>query len=81
MSGSVNGFYNPRGMSPLERAKMDNAYAEMQARKFTKDNIPKGGLFIANDVLYQATQALPKGTEIKPGVNCTIKSLEEIGGN
>lgn len=46
-----------------------------------KDNIPKGGHFIANDVVYEAVTAIPRGAAILPGVNCFPVSLDDmIGG-
>lgn len=58
-----------------------NSEAEMRTDMTVRDNINKGGYFILHDVLYQAIQALPKGTEARPGKNCVAKSLNELGGN
>ena len=58
------------------QSDMETAQNDMTVR----DNVPKGGLFILHDVLYQAAQALPKGTEAKPGRNCMVKSLSDLGG-
>ena len=42
-----------------------------------KDNYAKGSYFVLHDEVYQATRAVAKGTEIKPGYNCVKKSLNE----
>ena len=42
-----------------------------------KDNYAKGSYFVLHDEVYQATRAIAKGTEIKPGYNCVKKSLNE----
>ena len=48
----------------------------------SKNNVAKGGYFILHDVCYQAIRAIPKGTEVVPGVNCIQKDINEmIGGN
>ena len=54
--------------------------AEMANDMTARDNYPKGSYFIMHDVLYLAIQAIPKGTEVKPGKNCVIKSLNELNG-
>lgn len=42
-----------------------------------KDNYAKGSYFVLRDEVYQATRAIAKSTEIKPGYNCVKKSLNE----
>lgn len=42
-----------------------------------KDNYAKGSYFVLHDEVYQATKAITKGSEIKPGYNCVKKSLNE----
>ena len=43
-----------------------------------KQNYPKGTYFVLHDVVYQAVRAIEKGTEVKPGYNCIMKSLEDL---
>ena len=63
---------------PIEVQGIINRTAMEMADMSVKDNISKGGYFILHDVVYQATIALPKGTEAKPGQNCTVKSLNDL---
>lgn len=42
------------------------------------DNIPKGGHFILNDTVYEATDPILKGASVRPGWNCFIVSLDDI---
>ena len=63
---------------------MDNLKAEMAEQKrladdmTVKDNISKGGYFVMHDIVYQATTALPIGTEAIPEQNCVVKSLNDL---
>lgn len=45
---------------------------------YAQTDIPKGGLFIAHDTVYRATEAILKGAEIRPGRNCDKTTLNEI---
>ncbi len=63
--------------------ELNQAWAEIERQRndmTVKGNVPKGGLFILHDVIYQAVRALPQGTEAKPGDNCVAKSLNEMNG-
>ena len=64
-----------------EEAMLAN-YLENGGMK-AKDNYPKGTYFILHDVCYQALQSIPKGTEVKPGINAAERNLNELmnGGN
>lgn len=77
MNARATSFYSPRPMSPADRARLDNLLAE-QASMAVKENIPEGGYFILHDTVYEATDAIPKGEEAKPGKNCIARNLNEI---
>lgn len=77
MNARATGFYSPRSMSPADRARLDNLLAE-QANMAVKENIPEGGYFIMHDIVYEATDAILKGEEAKPGKNCVERNLNEI---
>ena len=62
---------------PMSIAKIREAIADLTSMA-AKDNYPKGSYFVLHDVVYQATRAIAKGTEVKPGYNCVKKSLEDL---
>ena len=43
-----------------------------------KENYAKGAFFVMHDKVYQATRAIEKGSEVKPGYNCAQKTLEDL---
>ena len=45
-----------------------------------RENIPKGNYFIHHDTLYIAISPIAKGMEIKPGINCVAKSINDLNG-
>ena len=67
----------PAPERPMTVAEMRAAIAELQSMK-AKENYAKGAFFVLHDVIYQATRAIVKGTEVKPGVNCVQKSLGDL---
>ena len=43
-----------------------------------RDNISQGSYFVLHDEVYQATDPIVKGSEIRPGRNCEKKALDDI---
>ena len=58
-------------------AEMREAIAELTSMT-AKDNYTKGSYFVLHDIVYQATRAIVKGSEVKPGYNCIQKSLGDL---
>ena len=54
--------------------------AAMQTDMTARENIPEGNYFIHHDTLYIAIEPIVKGTEIRPGINCMAKSLNDLNG-
>lgn len=67
----------PQPERPMTVAEMRAAIAELTSME-AKDNYAKGSFFVLHDVVYQATEPILKGKEIKPGRNCIKKSLEDL---
>ena len=62
---------------PMTVAEMRAAIASLTSMN-AKENIAKGAFFVLHDTVYQATRAIVKGTEVKPGYNCVQKSLGDL---
>lgn len=43
-----------------------------------RDNYAKGAFFVMHDEVWQATRAIQRGAEVRPGYNCARKTLDEL---
>ena len=79
MSVKGNGFFNPRGMSPAERAKLENLNAESGETKAVTHiafvTLAEGGTI--DEVT--ATEHLEVFAEWEPNVNYVIGNLRRYG--
>lgn len=67
----------PEPEKPMTVQEMREKIAELISMT-AKDNYAKGAYFVMHDVIYQATRAIERGTEVRPGYNCAKKSLGDL---
>lgn len=53
MSGKGNGFFNPRGMNPLERAKLEKATADIAAGQAEDEDVQSALIELAEMIIDQ----------------------------
>lgn len=53
MKGRGTGFYNPRGLSPVDRAKLDNALGDIADGKVSESDLEAALVEIADMVAAQ----------------------------
>ena len=78
-------IYNPIDRSIKRREPLLDEITEkpkdyIEPSMMAEDNIPKQSFFMHNGIVYQATRAIPRGSEIKPNVNCAVKSFNDMVG-
>ena len=57
MKGRGTGFYNPRGLSPVDRAKLDNALGDIADGKVSESDLESALVEIADMWLKSITNA------------------------